>query len=368
MPYFCGVLPLRVDRYVRNVCNCMNRRMEDGGWRMVTIESVVIESKLADVINFGALERTVSTVEEVATPEQIEGSELDLIHENTDNPRFTLEVYPIRDMGNEDCHVRRIIMNFLFLPLPLHAVLVRHRRWANYLLGYGVFQSIPSDLFPFSKPFPSVLTVMLAVCIPFFWYIDQPQHWAMDPKELQLVAQKGINTAKARFGEDVGSKEIIEEVIQAVLERYPAVTRSTGNWLWNNAGGAMGSMTVLHCSFSEYLIIFGTPVGTEGHTGRHLAEDFFTILYGEQWAAPPGPGPMEVYKQGEQHYLHRFDAKQYRMDRECWALEYARGNIASMMLFGFLDSFSSTFDVVTIYQTVKESAGNMFVNMLNGKL
>lgn len=96
-----------------------------------------------------------------------------------------------------------------------------------------------------------------------------------------------------------------------------------------------------------------------------MADDYFTILSGEQWAFAAGSLNKEVYKPGDQHFLPRGVAKQYKMpDGGAWALEYARGNIISMLPFGFADSFSSTLDFWSLGQTIYISAYGVIRELL----
>lgn len=119
---------------------------------------------------------------------------------------------------------------------------------------------------------------------------------------------------------------------------------------------------------TEYLIIYGTPIGSEGHTGRHTADDYFHILTGEEWAYTPGKFSPEVSPASSVHHLPRGSVKQHKIpDGGCFALEYARGWIPPMLFVGFADFFTSTLDFPTLWRTVVVTGREMISNLLVGK-
>lgn len=164
------------------------------------------------------------------------------------------------------------------------------------------------------------------------------------------------------------TRGVIDDIVSQLKVTHPkSAINLNEEWVFNNAGGAMGSMYIIHASITEYLIIFGTALGTEGHTGRHTSDDYFHILEGEQWAYEANSLTKEVYPPGSVHHLHRGTVKQYKMPDTCWAMEYARGWIPPMLPFGYADTFFSTFDLPTLYHTSRITGREMIKNLLYGK-
>ncbi|CAF3178676.1 unnamed protein product, partial [Rotaria sp. Silwood2] len=204
--------------------------------------------------------------------------------------------------------------------------------------------------------------------------------YIFDPEQLHTLAQRAL-IANGHLNITDGklipiaqeSPNTIRPVIDYIVTELGKTTgkkylTDKEEWVFNNAGGAMGAMFIIHASLTEYLIIFGTPLGTEGHTGLHTADDYFHILYGEQWAFSAGSLDKEVYQVGSVHYLPKGTSKQFKMHRGCWALEYARGWIPPMMPFGLADTLTSTLDFSTFYHTIRLSGREMIRNLLQGKI
>ncbi|KAJ7256683.1 ERG2/sigma1 receptor-like protein [Mycena rebaudengoi] len=214
----------------------------------------------------------------------------------------------------------------------------------------------------------SRLLLLLSV-IAIAGFLDSVKHrwYVFEPTALHELAQAAI---RASAPNDTAA--MIQHIVTNLTLTYPSnqikLNIDSSEWVFKNAGGAMGAMYIIHASITEYLIIFGTPLGTEGHSGLHTADDYFNILVGEEWAFSPGALQMERYTPGTVNFMPRGTTKQYKMHEGCFALEYARGWIPLMLPFGLADTLTSTFDVPTLYNTVRITGREMLGNLLIGKI
>lgn len=216
----------------------------------------------------------------------------------------------------------------------------------------------------------AILATIIALIGTIITYIEANlrQFFIFDQPKLEAIAKNAV----AKHGD---AADMIFEEIVGELQKDPKIApklnknsfRDPNEWVFNNAGGAMGSMYIIHASITEYLIFFGTPIGTEGHTGRHTADDYFHILYGEQLAFRAGDLSAERYPAGSMHHLRRGEVKQYMMPESgCWALELAQGWVPPMLPFGMADSLFSTLDLRTFGRTCVITAREMILNLLRG--
>ena len=166
-----------------------------------------------------------------------------------------------------------------------------------------------------------------------------------DPEVLHEIAKKGVG---------LRNKEAFDVVANELAKVYPDHITVNQDWFFNNAGGAMASICLLHASISEYLVFFGSPIGTEGHTGRNRTEIWDFIISGELWNYEVGETDRIVYKAGDAAYIAHGHAKGYRIPEFAWTLKYARGPIPSMLGFAVADGLISTLD----FKTLKKSLFN----------
>lgn len=180
-----------------------------------------------------------------------------------------------------------------------------------------------------------------------------------DPDTLHKIARRGI---------DLPHSEMCRVVIDELKKEYPSYIDEQ-EWIFSFAGGAVGVMKLLHGSLSEYLHIFGTPIGTEGFSGRYRIGIYDFVLAGEMWTYSSGRvGERVVTRPGERAYLAPNEVKGYRLPAGGWMLEYGRGPIATALPFGLADAIFSMTDAPTVWQTVSTYARLVTQNLRRGKI
>ena len=167
-----------------------------------------------------------------------------------------------------------------------------------------------------------------------------------DPDELQRIVKRHVH---------LPIEQNVRALTDDLLDRYGEEhIDDNGIWVFSNADGIMGTMTILHASLKEYLLIFGTPHGFGGHSGRHKCDLWDIVMQGEITTYQEHQLTAKKLVPGDSSYLPRGTSNGSRMGSEgSFMLEYCRGPIPMMLPFGLLDSFTSTLDFQGITTTFK---------------
>ena len=145
--------------------------------------------------------------------------------------------------------------------------------------------------------------------------------------------------------------QMFDEFAKALAVYYPDTLDFSQPWIYSIAGGAMIQMKLYYASTSEYIMIWGTPIGSEGHSGRHFAGFWDTVIDGETWYYAEGQFEKTVYKPGDRIYVGPGQARAMNFTNGVWAVEYARGYIPASMPFGVAEEILICVDYLTVVQT-----------------
>ena len=167
--------------------------------------------------------------------------------------------------------------------------------------------------------------------------------YLFDPDVIHECALAGLGKPKP---------EMFDAIADAMEERYPGRIDRSQPWIYSIAGGAMIQMKLYYASIMEYLMIWGTPIGSEGHSGRHAVAFWDTVIDGETWYYGEGQFEKTIYRPGDRIYVGPGEVRGMDFTSGVWAVEYERGPLPTSLPFGLSDSIVSCLDWLTAAQTV----------------
>ena len=100
-----------------------------------------------------------------------------------------------------------------------------------------------------------VIAVALLVLTPLVALLERnlESFYIFDHGELHELSQRGV----AAHGED--TQAIVDFIVGELKEKHPEHVNLDQEWVFNNAGGAMGAMYIIHASTLHHLSLYLAP-------------------------------------------------------------------------------------------------------------
>ncbi|MGC4118639.1 MAG: hypothetical protein QM765_29595 [Myxococcales bacterium] len=163
--------------------------------------------------------------------------------------------------------------------------------------------------------------------------------------------------------------DAVAGIRDALDHLHPGSVTRKPEWILAIYGGTTATLTLLHASLSEYVLVYGSPIGTSGFSGRYLFDCWDFMLSGEMKTfIDDNSRVAETFRPGDKAFLPMKRAKGYSIEPGSWMLEYSRGFIPSGLPFALAEVSHSSPDLPTLAKTLRIYGSLVVRNLLKGKI
>lgn len=177
--------------------------------------------------------------------------------------------------------------------------------------------------------------------------------YKIDPAVLHKVAQQVV-------GLPLEGGELITRAVELLAGEYPDLIDPTpGRWVGSKAGGILGKVRFLYFSPREYIVIFGTPTGTQGFSGRYKRVQIHKFLMAGRidfYDIESDDTVAMTLRPGEHSCTERGHARGLTIHPGSWHIEYGRGAVVTTLPFAMVDTLLVSLEFESVRRSAVEFA------------
>lgn len=177
--------------------------------------------------------------------------------------------------------------------------------------------------------------------------------YRIDPDALAGVAQEIV-------GLQLPDEELIQRTVEALSVAYPdLIDRVPGRWVGSKAGGILGKVRMLYFTPREYVVIFGSPTGTQGFSGRYKRVDIHKFLLAGQidsYDLESDDTSSMTLRPGEHTHMAKGHARGITIHPGSWHIEYGRGATFTTLPFAMIDTLLLSLEFESVRRSTIELA------------
>lgn len=175
--------------------------------------------------------------------------------------------------------------------------------------------------------------------------------YRIDPDVLHKVAKEVV-------GLPLESGELITRAVELLADEYPDLVDPTpGRWVGSKAGGILGKVRFLYFSPREYIVIFGTPTGTQGFSGRYKHVQIHKFLMAgriDSYDIESDDTTATTILPGDHACMERGHARGLTIHPGSWHIEYGRGAVATTLPFAMVDTLLVSLELESVRRSAVE--------------